>query len=159
MEAHTHRLYQRTRTGIQALGGNHLLPGQHKQFAHRTPTLHTQCFIVFASVHPAVTTRSAFATVGIGIHGHNHTGFQHLGHVLTHADNLGTHLMTGHYGHLHHRVTTAEGIQVASAETHISHFQQHFTVAHLGLGHLNHLHHRRLTNLNCFHRMILQFDN
>ena len=151
MEAHTHRLYQGTGTWIQTLSWNHFLPWQHQQFAHGAPTLHAKRLVVLTGIHPAVTTRGALATVGIGIHSHNHAGLQQVGHILTHADNLGPHLMTGHYRHLYHRVTTAEGIQVATAETHVSHFQQHIAIAHLRLDHVNHLHHRRLTNLNCFH--------
>ena len=157
METDTHRLYQCTGAGIESLGGNHLLPGQDEQFAHGTPALHAERLVVLAGVHTAIPARGALATIGIGIHGDNHAGLQHIGHVLAHADNLCAHLMTGHHGHLHHRVAAAEGVQVAPAEAHVSHLQQYLAVAHLRLGHLNHLHHRRLTNLNCFH--IFSLDN
>ena len=151
VETDTHRLYQRTGAGVESLGGNHLLPRQHEQFAHGAPALHAERLVVLAGVHAAIAARGALTTVGIGIHGNNHAGLQHIGHVLAHADNLGAHLMARHDRHFHHGVAAAECIQVTAAETHISHFQQHFAIAHLRLGHFNHLHHRRLTNLNCFH--------
>ena len=78
---------------------------------------------MLAGVDPTVTAGGTLATVGIGIDGNGHTGPQTFGHVLAHADNLGTHFMTRYNGHLHHRVTTTIGTEVTTAETYIFHSQ------------------------------------
>ena len=56
METHAHRLYQRTSTGIKPFGRNHLLPGQHEQFAHGTPALHAERFIMLTGIYTAIPT-------------------------------------------------------------------------------------------------------
>ena len=76
---------------------------------------------MLASIYTAVTARGTLATVGIGIHGDSHAWLQSLGHVLANPDNLCSHLMTRHYGHLHHRVASTEGAEVTAAEAYIFH--------------------------------------
>ena len=78
---------------------------------------------MLTSVYPTVTARGAFTAVGVGIDGNNHAGLQTFRHVLSYADNLGTYLVTRHYGHLYHGVATTEGVEVATAETYILHLQ------------------------------------
>ena len=123
VESHAHGLNQSTGTRCQQTCGNDFLPRQNEVFTHGSPALHSQCLIMLTGVYTTVPAGCTFAAVGIRIDRNGHTRFQSFGHVLANADNLGTYLMTWHNRHLHHRVTTAEGAEVATTETYILHLQ------------------------------------
>ena len=55
MEANTHRLDKRTCAGSEQTSGNHLLPRQGDILTHGSPTLDTQCLVVLAGIHTAIT--------------------------------------------------------------------------------------------------------
>ena len=82
---------------------------------------------MLAGVHAAVTAGGTLATVGVGIDGDDHAFFKALGYALAYPLYHGAYLMARHHGHLHHRVTTQVGTQVAATETYILHAKEHLT--------------------------------
>ena len=151
MESHAHRLNQGNLLLGKSLGRDNLLPGHGIIFTHGTPTLHTERLVVFTGIGPFAAARSTFAAVAVRIHGDQHAGFQHVGHLIAHGFNHCRHLMTRHNRHLHHRVLAQEGAKVGAAETHVNHLQEHFIALDFRFFQFYNGHLFKAGNLYCFH--------
>ena len=63
------------------------------------------------------------------------------GNVSTDFGNLGADFMAGNDGHLDHRVQTAIGIQVTTAESYIMYLEQYLVCSALRFLNVYNLHH------------------
>ena len=72
MEPYTHGFYQRTIAGTDVRCRNNLFPGHYQIVGHGSVALYTQCLVMLAGIEPTVAARSAFATVGVRVHGDYH---------------------------------------------------------------------------------------
>ena len=128
METDTHGFDECTDTWGEQSGWNDFLPRQGDIFLHGSVALNAECLVMLAGIDALVATCGTFATVGVGVAGDYHTGFESFGYAFAYGFDGGSHFVTRNDGIECHGVASHEGVDVASAEAYVVEAQEYLAM-------------------------------